>query len=79
MDVSVDGTVSVYRINMDSEHLKGFKFHFRNHKMSLEKEAEQLFGEMRDATPEEQQAVRDYIKSISTMTGVNYYDLLKGD
>ena len=31
---------------------------------------------MRDATPEELKGVHDYIKSISTKTGVNFYDNL---
>ena len=32
---------------------------------AIEQVAEELFGEMRDATPEEQQSVSDYIDSIS--------------
>ena len=32
---------------------------------AIEQVAEELFGEMRDATPEEQQSVSDYIESIS--------------
>ena len=40
-------------------------------------EAEELFGEMREATPEEQQSIDNYLKSISTPTGVNLFDLLE--
>lgn len=42
-------------------------------------EAEEIFGNMRDATPEEQQNIDEYIKSISTPTGVNLFDLLEDD
>jgi len=41
----------------------------------LEKEANMLFGELRDATPEEQASINDYIKSISKDTGVNFFDI----
>lgn len=34
-------------------------------KSAIEQVAEELFGEMRDATPEEQQSVQDHIESIS--------------
>lgn len=40
-------------------------------------EAEELFGKMRDTTPEEQQNIDEYIKSISIPTGVNLFDLLE--
>lgn len=39
------------------------------------REAEELFGEMRHTTPEEQKIVNDYIKSISVSTGINIWDL----
>ena len=41
----------------------------------LEEEANTLFGEMRDATPEEQAGINKYIKSISRDTGVNFFDI----
>lgn len=41
----------------------------------LEEEARTLFGEMRDATPEEQASINRYIKSISRDTGVNFFDI----
>ena len=44
--------------------------------MSITKEAEELFGEMRDATPEEQGCINNYIKDISEPTGINIFDLL---
>lgn len=34
---------------------------------------------MRDATPEEQEAIDRYIKSISKPTGVNFWDLTDGE
>ena len=45
------------------------RFHF-------EEVAEELFGEMRDMTPEESEAHSRYISSISTPTGVNIWDIL---
>lgn len=47
--------------------------------MSIIKEAEELFGEMRDATPEEQECINNYIKDISDPTGVNIFDLIKDE
>ena len=47
--------------------------------MSIIKEAEELFGEMRDATPEEQECINNYIKDISNPTGVNIFDLIKDE
>ena len=41
----------------------------------LEDEAISLFGKMRDATPEEQESVNNYIKSISKDTGVEFFNL----
>ena len=34
----------------------------------------QVLVQMRDSTPEENQAISDYIKSISKETGVNIFD-----
>lgn len=42
-------------------------------------ETEKLFGKMRDATPEEQENIDNYLKSISTPTGVNFFDLLNNE
>lgn len=44
--------------------------------MSILEEAKELFGEMRDATPEEQKRINDYIKDISIPTGINIFDLI---
>ena len=41
----------------------------------LDREAKELFGEMREATSEELDSVRNYVKSISKKTGVNFFDL----
>lgn len=45
--------------------------------MSIIEEAKELFGEMREATPEEQECIDNYIKNISTPTGANIFDLIK--
>lgn len=42
----------------------------------LEELTNSLFGEMRDATPEESKACRESISKISNPTGVNFYDLI---
>ena len=39
--------------------------------------AKELFGEMRDLTPEERKIVNDYIESISEPTGISIWDLYK--
>lgn len=41
----------------------------------LDGETKALFGTMRDATPEEQASVSNYIKSIAKDTGVNFFDI----
>lgn len=46
-----------------------------NKSTRLEEEANMLFGEMRNATPEEQASINKYIKSISKDTGVNFFDI----
>ena len=43
--------------------------------MKINELAEELFGEMREPTLEEQKIVNDYIKSISVSTGINIWDL----
>ena len=45
--------------------------------MSIIEEAKELFGEMRDATPEEQECIDNYLKDISEPTEVNIVDLIK--
>ncbi len=47
--------------------------------MSLIEEAKELFGEMRDATPEEQECIENYLKDISIPTGVNIFDSIKDE
>lgn len=47
--------------------------------MSLIEEANELFGKMRDATPEEQECIENYLKDISTPIGVNIFDLIKDE
>lgn len=41
----------------------------------LNKLSFELFGHMREVTPEEKRNVTNYIKSISKPTGVNFFDL----
>lgn len=47
--------------------------------MSIIEEATQIFGEMRDTTPEEQECIDNYLKDISEPTGVNIFDLIKNE
>ena len=47
--------------------------------MSIIDDAKELFGEMRDATPEEQECIGNYLKDISMPTGVNIFDLIKDE
>ena len=47
--------------------------------MSLIDDTKELFGEMRDVTPEEQKCIENYFKEISTPTGVNVFDFIKGE
>ena len=47
--------------------------------MGIIEEAKELFGEMRDATPEEQECIDNYLKDISTPTEVNIFDLIKDE
>lgn len=42
----------------------------------FEKEAKELFGEMRSLTKEEIVIKKKMYESISTFTGVNFFDLL---
>ena len=44
-------------------------------KTILEADAKDLFGEMRDATPIENQGITNYVNSISKDTGVNFFDI----
>ena len=55
--------------NLDNNHYE------INSESRLMAEAEFLFGTMRDATPEEQDGVNKYIRSISKDMGVNFFDL----
>ena len=42
----------------------------------LEELSRELFGEMWDATKEEQDSINNYVESISTKTNLNFYELL---
>ena len=44
------------------------------HKWNVEKEAEALFGKMREATAEEYEHIQKYIDSISIPTGVDFWN-----
>ena len=43
-------------------------------KFKVEKEAQSLFGNMREATIAEQKSIQDNIDKISMPTGVNFWD-----
>lgn len=47
--------------------------------MSIIEEAIEIFGEMRDATPEEQECIENHLKDISTPTGVNIFDFTEDE
>ena len=47
--------------------------------MSIIEEAKELFGEMRDTTPEEQECIENYLKDISIPTNVNVFDLIEDE
>ena len=47
--------------------------------MSIIEEATEIFGEIRDATPEEQECIDNYLKDISEPIGVNIFDLIKDE
>lgn len=44
--------------------------------MSLIDDANELFGDMRDTSPEELERINSYLDSISKPTGINIIDLL---
>lgn len=43
-------------------------------KFTVEKEAQNLFGNMREATITEQKSIQDNIDKISVSTGINFWD-----
>ena len=47
--------------------------------MRIFEEVEELFGEMRDTTPEEQMFIDRHLQSISEPTGVNLFDFIEGE
>ncbi len=49
--------------------------YLQNHMTKLEREVQDSFGVMRDATQEEMNSVNNYIISIAQETGVNFFDL----
>lgn len=87
--MSVNGTMVINGYNTAPEAIhSNFEVSYSNSKKAdisniyetkvhtgLEKEASDLFVEMRDATAEEQASVNKYIKSISKDTGVNFFDI----
>lgn len=50
-------------------------YDFKTHGRKIDEEARDLFGIMRDETPEEQKRVMDYLRKISKDTGENFWDL----
>lgn len=64
MKKSIPVTLEIEKV---SKHKSRFDF---------EEIAENLFGEMRDLTPEESEAHSRYISSISTPTGVNIWNIV---
>ena len=64
MKKSIPVTLKIEKV---SKHVSHFDF---------EEVADDLFGDMREMTPEESEAHSRYISSISTPTGVNIWDLV---
>ena len=58
-------------VTLEIEKISKHTSHF-----DFEEIADNLFGEMREMTPEESEAYSRYISSISTSTGVNIWDLI---
>ena len=58
-------------VTLEIENISKHKSHF-----DFEEIAEELFGEMRDMTPEESKAHSEYLSNISQKTGVNIWDLI---
>lgn len=49
-------------------------YHMSTNKLKVEKEAQNLFGNMREATIAEQKCIQDNIDKISAPTGFNFWD-----
>jgi len=60
--------------NVSYNYMKS-NVYYRHSVSRIEKEAYQLFGNMRDATEQELGYVNDYISNISKETGVDFWDL----
>lgn len=61
--------------NTTLEHIGSQNIYIAKASRKLEREAYEIFGEMREATKEEIEGVDNYIKKISRKTGVNFWDL----
>lgn len=69
-DACYKSTINVYGSN--TEIPKEYKM--KERQFTVEYDAESIFGEMRDATVEEQRNVLKSIKEISEPTGLNFWD-----
>lgn len=68
-DTGIYSTANEY--GTTSTVLKDYKI-FKG-KMKVEKEAEEVFGDMREATVDEQRNIQKHIEKISVSTGVNFW------
>ena len=58
-------------VTLEIENIRKHKSRF-----DFEEVAEELFGEMRDMTPEESEAHEKYLSSVCHKAGVNIWDLV---
>ena len=63
------------KVNTTSDSALLTSYMVPSEKFDIEETADELFGKMRMATNEEQKAINDYLESVSTPLGVNFWDL----
>lgn len=69
-------TSEVRQYNQSTDTFSGDDFIFsirQTHETQLDKTVKELFGEMRAATKEESESIKNYIQTIAKDTGVNFF------
>lgn len=64
-----------FQVNSALSQYNSDNIYIRSGSRNIEKVANELFGNMRDATEQENESIERYIRSISKSTGVNFFDL----
>lgn len=72
--IKMNNEISKYDFNNHRNKSTIIKYESHKADFNVQKEANQIFGEMREATIEEELMVKNYINSISKYTGVNFWD-----